>query len=174
MIKVQKSEAQRLRMPLGAGQLAFLAIIGLFAVAIVGFSQDLMFLSRIFPTTVGTIAIVCTAALFYQMLRKTDGPNPARYDEELIGEPDPEKSSPESQLLWFIAIMAIAYVVGFFLAIGIFIAAFLKLRTRLSLLKIAVMAGAGLAVLAIMGHVLHLDYPRGLLQYWFHLPWPLS
>jgi TctA family transporter len=174
MIKMQRREAQLSNMPLGKGQLAFLAIIGVFSIAVVTMAQDLMFLSRIFPTTVGAVAIVCTAVLFFQMLRKTEGPNPVLYDEELIGEPDPDKPRPESQLLWFIAIMAIAYVVGFFLAIDIFIAGFLKLRTRLSLPVIAVMAASGLAALAAMSHLLHLDYPRGLLQYWIKLPWPLS
>jgi hypothetical protein len=118
--------------------------------------------------------MVCTVALFYQMLRKTEGPNAARYDEELIGEPDPDRPRPESQILWFVALMAIGAVVGFFLSIGIFIAAFLKLRTRLSTLTIAIMAGSGLGALTLIGHLLHLDYPRGLLQYWFDLPWPLS
>jgi hypothetical protein len=36
------------------------------------------------------------------------------------------------------------------------------------------MTAGGLAVLAFMGHMLHLDYPRGLLQDWVDLPWPLS
>jgi hypothetical protein len=161
-------------MPLGAGQVAFLTLFGVFSLAILVFAQDLMFLGRIFPTAIGIVGMVCTVALFSQMLRKTEGPNAARYDEELIGEPDPDRPRPEGQILWFVALMAIGAVVGFFLSIGIFIAAFLKLRTRLSTLTIAIMAGSGLGALTLIGHLLHLDYPRGLLQYWFDLPWPLS
>ncbi|MGF1631231.1 MAG: tripartite tricarboxylate transporter permease [Kiloniellaceae bacterium] len=174
MIQAQKREQNLAHIPLGAGQVTFLALLGIFSLAIVAFAQDLMFLGRIFPTVVGIIGVVCTIALFFQMLRKTEGHNPARYDEELMGEPDPEKGAPEGQVLWFIALMAIGYVVGFFLAIGIFIATFLKLRTRLSALTIAIMTASGLGVLAFMGHMLHLDYPRGLLQDWLDLPWPLS
>lgn len=174
MVQMQKRELQVTHIPLGAGQLAFLGLFGAFSLGILIFAQDLMFLGRIFPTAVGIIGILCTIALFFQMLRKTEGPNPARFDEELVGGEDVEKSSPESQILWFIALMAIGAVVGFFLSIGIFIAAFLKLRTRLPLHTIAIMAACGMGVLTLMGHLLHLDYPRGLLQYWFDLPWPLS
>ncbi|WP_340120144.1 tripartite tricarboxylate transporter permease [Pelagibius sp. 7325] len=174
MVRMQKREANLLNMPLGVGQLIFLGLVVIFSAGIVLLAQDLMFLGRIFPTVVGSIALVTAAALFFQMLRKTEGPNPARYDEELAGGEEVEKSSPESQILWFIALMAIGALVGFFLSIGIFIAGFLKLRTRLPLHTIAIMSACGLGVLALMGHLLHLDYPRGLLQYWFDLPWPLS
>ena len=174
MVKMQKREANLLHMPLGAGQVIFLGLFAVFSLAVIFFAQDLMFRGSIFPTVVGTIALVTAGALGFQMLRKTDGPNAARYDEELIGGEDAKKSTPERQILWFVALMAIGAVVGFFLSIGIFIAAFLKLRTRLPLLTIAIMTGCGLGVLALMGHLLHLDYPRGLLQYWFDMPWPLS
>ncbi|GAB4363462.1 MAG: tripartite tricarboxylate transporter permease [Kiloniellaceae bacterium] len=174
MVQMQKREATLVHMPLGIGQLVFLGLIIIFSAGIVLLAQDLMFLGRIFPTVVGSVALVTAGALLFQMLRKTEGPNPARFDEELLGGEDVEKASPERQILWFVALMAIGAVVGFFLSIGIFIAAFLKLRTRLPLHTIAIMTASGLGVLALMGHLLHLDYPRGLLQYWFDLPWPLS
>jgi putative tricarboxylic transport membrane protein len=175
MIQVQKRERAATGMPLGTGQLIFLGLIAAFALGIVWFAQDLLFLGKVFPMTVGTIAFVTALALFFQMIRRTDGPNPARFDEELI---DPEKSastpSPERQILWFVSLIAVGYVVGFFLAIGLFIASFLKLRTALSPLRIALLTACGLGMLAFMGHMLHLDYPRGLLQYSVRLPWPLS
>ena len=174
MVQMQKRETILAHMPLGIGQLVFLGLIIVFAAGIVVLAQDLMFLGRIFPTVVGSVALVTAGALLFQMLRNTDGPNPARFDEELVGGEDVEKAAPERQILWFIVLMAIGAVVGFFLSIGIFIAAFLKLRTRLPLHTIAIMTASGLGVLALMGHLLHLDYPRGLLQYWFDLPWPLS
>ncbi len=174
MVQMQKRETTLVHMPLGIGQLVFLGLIIIFSAGIVLQAQDLMFLGRIFPTVVGSVALVTAGALLFQMLRRTDGPNPARFDEELLGGEDVEKASPERQILWFIVLMAIGAVVGFFLSIGIFIAAFLKLRTRLPLHTIAIMTAGGLGVLALMGHLLHLDYPRGLLQYWFDLPWPLS
>jgi TctA family transporter len=174
LVKAQQRDAQLPEMPLGAGQIAFLALFTVFAAGIVIFAQDLLFLGRIFPTVVGSVALVTAAALFYQMLRKTDGPNAARYDDELIGEKDPDKSSPEAQLTWFLAILAMTWLVGFFIAIGLFLAIFLRVRTELSNLRIAIMTACGLAVLAFVGHMIHLDYPRGLLQQWIELPWPLS
>jgi len=174
MIKAQKRENQLPQMPLGAGQVAFLGLFAVFAAGILFFAQNLMFLGSIFPTAVGSVALVTAAALLYHMLRRTEGSNPARFDDELLGEKDPDKSSPEAQLLWFLAILALSYLVGFFLAIGLFLASFLRVRTGLSNLRIAIMTACGLGTLAFVGYMLHLDYPRGLLQDWVRLPWPLS
>src|SRR5690606_10386544 len=103
----------------------------------------------------------------------TEGPNLARFDDELVGD-NADKSPPEHQLAWFLGLIVGGLLVGFFLAIGIFIAVFLKVRTQLSNLKIAILTGSGLGVLAFVGHVLRLDYPEGLLQSLVQLPWPLG
>ena len=79
-------------------------------------------------------------------------------------------------LLWPPAGIALAALLlfGSRLWPAVFIAAFLRVRTELSNLKVAFLTACGLAVLAIVGHLIHLDYPRGLLQSWVDLPWPLS
>ncbi|HEY9549838.1 MAG TPA: hypothetical protein VIR45_10085, partial [Kiloniellaceae bacterium] len=173
LIKSQKLEAELTDMPLGAGQLAFLGFIAVFAAGIFIFSMDLLFLSRILPMTLGTVTLLVAAALLYHMLRKTDGPNAARFDDELIGE-NASKAPPEHQLLWFLGLIGAGMVVGFFLAIGLFLVTFLKVRTELSNRTIAIMTACGLGVLAFVGYVLRLNYPAGVLQYWFDLPWPLA
>ena len=174
LIKAQKREQQLPRMPLGVGQVVFLALLVVFAAGIVVKGQDLMFLGSIFPTAVGSVALLTAALLFYHMLRETDGPNPARYDDEVVNNQDSDKSPPERQLMWFLFILGLSALIGFFLSIGVFIASFLRLRTKLSNLRIAILTACGLAVLAAVGHLIHLDYPRGLLQGWVDLPWPLS
>src|SRR3546814_10452574 len=63
---------------------------------------------------------VCSSDLLYHMTRKTEGPNPARFDDELVGE-NATKAPPEHQLLWFVGLIVTALLVGFFLAIGLFI-----------------------------------------------------
>src|SRR3546814_7697840 len=82
--------------------------------------MDLQFLSRILPMTLGTVTLLVAAALLYHMTRKTEGPNPARFDDELVGE-NATKAPPEHQLLWFVGLIVTALLVGFFLAIGLFI-----------------------------------------------------
>src|SRR3546814_637430 len=153
-------------MPLGSVQFAFLGFIAVFAAGIFIFSMDLLFLSRILPMTLGTVTLLVAAALLYHMLRKTDGPNAARFDDELIGE-NASKAPPEHQLLWFLGLIGAGMVVGFFLAIGLFLVTFLKVRTELSNRTIAIMTACGLGVLAFVGYVLRLNYPAGVLQYWF-------
>src|SRR3546814_8870341 len=80
--------------------------------------------------TLGTVTLLVAAALLYHMLRRTDGPNAARFDDELIGE-NATKAPPEHQLLWFLGLIGAGMVVGFFLAIGLFLVTFLKVRTEL-------------------------------------------
>src|SRR3546814_8285257 len=101
LIKAQKQEANMAHMPLGAGQIIFLGLIAAFAVFVFAFSMDLQFLSRILPMTLGTVTLLVAAALLYHMTRKTEGPNPARFDDELVGE-NATKAPPEHQLLWFV------------------------------------------------------------------------
>src|SRR3546814_17335573 len=121
LIKAQKQEANMAHMPLGAGQIIFLGLIAAFAVFVFAFSMDLQFLSRILPMTLGTVTLLVAAALLYHMTRKTEGPNPARFDDELVGE-NATKAPPEHQLLWSVGLIVTALLVGFFLAIGLFLA----------------------------------------------------
>jgi TctA family transporter len=174
LIKSQKKEAEIANIPLGAGQVIFLGFIVVVAAVAIIFSQDLLFLGRIFPTAVGTVTLLVAAALLYHMVRKTEGPNPARFDDELIGDPNEKRGTPEGQLMWFLGIIVAGLLFGFFLAIGLFIATFLRVRTELSNLKVAILTACGLGVLAFVGYVLRLDYPTGLLQQLVDLPWPLS
>lgn len=174
LIRSQKKETQAVvNIPLGFGQLAFLGFIAAVAVGIIVFSLDLLFLSKILPISLGVVTLLVAAALLWHMTRQTEGPNLARFDDELVGD-NVDKAPPEHQLAWFVGLIVGGLLVGFFLAIGLFIAIFLKVRTELSNLKIAILTGSGLAVLAFVGHVLRLDYPEGLLQRLIDLPWPLG
>src|SRR3546814_1650008 len=74
--------------------------------------MDLQFLSRILPMTLGTVTLLVAAALLYHMTRKTEGPNPARFDDELVGE-NATKAPPEHQLQWFVGLIVTALLVGF-------------------------------------------------------------
>ena len=62
MVRMQKREGNVTDIPLGAGQLVFLGLIAIFALGIVAFSQDLMFRGRIFPMSVGIIALIAAGA----------------------------------------------------------------------------------------------------------------
>src|SRR3546814_198060 len=145
-------------MPLGSVQFAFLGFIAVFAAGIFIFSMVLLFLSRILPMTLDTVTLLVAAALLYHMLRKTDGPNAARFDDELIGE-NASKAPPEHQLLWFLGLIGAGMVVGFFLAIGLFLVTFLKVRPELSNRTIALMHASGPGGLSFVGHCLTWPLP---------------
>src|SRR3546814_11612672 len=105
LIKAQKQEANMAHMPLGAGQIIFLGLIAAFAVFVFAFSMDLQFLSRILPMTLGTVPLLVAAALLYHMTRKTAGPNPARFHDELVGA-KPTTAPPAPHLRGFVGLNA--------------------------------------------------------------------
>src|SRR3546814_11212251 len=107
------------------------------------------------PMTLGTVTLLVAAALLYHMLRKTDGPNAARFDDELIGE-NASKAPPEHQLLWFLGLIVAGMVVGFFLAFGLFLVPFLKARKGTSTRNTPLTPPLGLRTLGHVGHVLPL------------------
>src|SRR3546814_13840142 len=111
--------------------------------------MDLQFLSRILPMTLGTVTLLVAATLLYHMTRKTEGPNPAFFDDEIVGE-NATKAPPEHQLLWFVDLIVCALLFGFFLAIGLFIPPFLKVRTELPNRPLAIITVCGKGVLAFV------------------------
>jgi len=72
-----------------------------------------------------------------------------------------------------IVLVGLSALVGFLLANTIFFLAFLRYAARCSwrvTLGLTTIATIGLIAVA---QILTLDFPQGLLQYFFELPWPL-
>jgi preprotein translocase subunit SecF len=64
-------------------------------------------------------------------------------------------------------------LLGFILALAIFVFAFLRSRAELSLIKTLIYCAVCVGFMMFLGHMLTLDFPAGLLQRWVELPWPL-
>jgi len=65
-------------------------------------------------------------------------------------------------------------LIGFWLAITGFFILFLKKESDASWARILTMTVCGVGFITGLSWVMVLDFPGGLLQYWFALPWPLS
>ena len=70
--------------------------------------------------------------------------------------------------------MGIAAITGFVIAVAVFLYAFLRGKAHLAHWRCLLGAASFVALLAIMSHFLTLEYPRGLLQSYINLPWPLA
>ncbi len=79
-----------------------------------------------------------------------------------------------STLAWFAFLLILSSLVGFILALAVFLMTFMRFRAGLSWPKTSLYTGSGIGFMCFMAWVLNRDFPPGLLQSWFDLPWPLT
>ena len=156
-------------------QLFFAGIAALaFAVGLVD-SIGLSFLGSVFPLAVNGVMLLLALVVIWK-LWQGDAEERTIEDQELNlpeGVPRPKRSA-EFYFLAILSLLALAALVGFFLAVVIFFLAFMLGIARVRLPTAAILAGGAAAFLAVMSYVMVLDFPRGLLQSLLELPWPLG
>ena len=69
---------------------------------------------------------------------------------------------------------ALSSLLGFILALAIFLVAFLRVRATLSWTKTLFLSACGIVFMCFMAGMLNRDFPPGLLQEYADLPWPLT
>ena len=79
-----------------------------------------------------------------------------------------------STLAWFAGLLILTSLIGFILALAIFLFAFIRLRAGKSGGFATVYTAAGIAFMCSMAGLLNRDFPPGLLQSYVDLPWPLT
>jgi putative tricarboxylic transport membrane protein len=156
-------------------QVLFMAgLLALFAYAVAdGLKHS--FLAAVFPVVVGAGSLLAGAYLLWSVVgRRVD--HPANQDSEVTGAHvgDPGVASPWSSFAWFAALFALAALVGYILAVAVFFLVFLRRRASRGWAMSVAFTIAMLAGVLLLGHALSLDFPRGLLQDYVELPWPLN
>jgi TctA family transporter len=133
----------------------------------------LAFLGKVFPVAVAIVTLALLAAT--AILFRVGHPNYVFFDSEResSGEEKPLRSDLHYQG-WILALLATVAAFGFILGIFVYITAFLRVKANTTW-QWALVSGLGaIAVLSLFGHLFVLDYPRGLLQQFLELPWPLD
>ena len=77
-------------------------------------------------------------------------------------------------LAWFAGLLILTALLGFILALAIFLFCFIRFRAGRSAPFAAIYTVFGLAFMCTMAGLLNRDFPAGLLQSYFDLPWPLT
>ncbi len=156
-------------------QLAFAVfVLAVFAYGLID-SARLSFLGGVFPTA--TAGVDVAFSLLFLVWRIATGPagHPSHYDQEVAahvtGAADGTSQWPS--IGWFVLLFGLAALIGFILAIAIFIPAFLLSRTQIGVVRTVIYAAACIGFMVFLGHMLTLDFPAGLLQKYVELPWPL-
>ncbi|MFV0333011.1 MAG: tripartite tricarboxylate transporter permease [Tropicimonas sp.] len=128
---------------------------------------------KIIPLVVGSIALLCCAIMLVQMMRRPET-DVIFADKEMAGEDADAPYGLWSTLAWFAALIAGTFFVGFILALTAFLITFFRVRAGASWWLTLVLTAAGIAFMCLMAGALNRDFPPGLLQDAFDLPWPLT
>jgi len=160
--------------PLDKGpQAVFLGLLILICLYAIYDTWQLQFLGKVFPlaVTLITLALLVAAVLLFTRRR----PDYVFFDSERDwgGGDRPAHGDLHFQG-WILALLAAIGLLGFILGIFIYITAFLRVKAGVRWHRAIAGALAAVAVMSLFGHFFVLQYPAGLLQHFFEMPWPLD
>ena len=131
------------------------------------------FVDAVFPVTIASASLVCGLVLLVQMRLRPES-DALFADRETSGEDTDNRFALWPTLSWFAALLLATSLLGFILALGGFLLAFFRIRAGLAWARSVLLTGAGVAFMCFMAWLLNRDFPPGLLQHFFDLPWPLT
>ncbi len=131
------------------------------------------FVDAVFPITIASASLLCGLVLLVQMRLRPES-DALFADRETGGEDADNRFALWPTLSWFAALLLATSILGFILALCGFLLAFFRLRAGLAWARSLVLTGIGIAFMCFMARLLNRDFPPGLLQHYFDLPWPLT
>jgi len=154
-------------------QLVFLGLILACVVYAIYELSQLTFLARVFPLSVALITLVLLVATLALSLRAKPSYVLTDTEREWTAEEQPAHSVWHYQG-WILGLLGAAAAFGFVLGIFIYVTVFLRVKAQVAWHKAALAASGAVVVLSVLSYILVLDYPGGLLQYFFDMPWPFD
>ena len=127
---------------------------------------------RVFPRFVSGVAIVGALILLVQMIVRPE--SHALFADRDAGGDRRDVHGLWSTLAWFAGLLMLTALLGFILALALFLFAFIHYRAGRSVSFAAGYTGAGIVFMCFMAWLLNRDFPPGLLQWFVGLPWPLT
>ena len=161
--------APRARLP----QVGFaLVVLALLAVAL----DDALrhdFLGKVFPLSVSLVGLVMLAVLLPQLLRGKTGHH-AHFDAELTGDHVGQDGIGNlwGGLAWIAGLVGLTALIGFYAALLVFFPVFVLVRAKVGPVAAALMTAGAAGFTLLLAWGLSLNFPAGLLQDAFDLPWP--
>ena len=133
------------------------------------------FLGGVFTASVSAVMLVLTAMVLYPLATGKRA-SASNYDHEYEGEHVGKDGvvSLGHYIWWLLGFLAGVAVVGFFIAMTVFFVVFLRVKAQTGWPKTALLTGCAMGFLLMLAHIMVLDFPRGLLQETFFLPWPIG
>ena len=132
-------------------------------------------LGGIYTIGIGVAMLPISAYLLYLTWTNRTAHN-VNYDHEVEGEHlrEPGTEPLLHYILWLAGFIAAVMLVGFWLSIVGFFLVFLRNKTSASWTRILFMTAGGVGFISALAWIMVLDFPGGLLQDIFILPWPIG
>ena len=127
---------------------------------------------RVFPRFVAGVAIIGALVLLAQMMWRPES-HALFADRENAGA-GANAHGLWATLAWFGGLLVLTSLLGFILALALFLLSFIRFRAGRSWGFAAIYTAAGIGFMCFMAGVLNRDFPPGLLQEFVRLPWPLT
>jgi len=152
-----------------------LCVIGfvLFALFDAATIPSYAFVDAVFPLFVAIVSLICGLVLLVQMRLKPET-DPLFADREQHDSKGENKLGLWPTLAWFAGLLVLTSLMGFILALSIFLVSFFVIRAGQSASRTLVLSAAGIGFMCFMAWLLNRDFPPGLLQSAYSLPWPLT
>ncbi len=151
-----------------------LAVLAYLVVSFVDASliPDYAAADRVFPRFVSGVAIVGALILLVQMIVRPE--SHALFADRDAGGDREDVHGLWPTLAWFAGLLILTALLGFIIALALFLFAFIHHRAGRPAGFAAAYTGAGIVFMCFMAWLLNRDFPPGLLQSFVDLPWPLT
>ncbi|MCP4790964.1 MAG: tripartite tricarboxylate transporter permease [Gammaproteobacteria bacterium] len=129
-------------------------------------------IDKVFPVTMACITLFFGAVLLLRMRMLPE--TASIFADTERGEDLNATRTMWATLAWFIGLLAGTLITGFIIALTVFMLVFFRLRAGLSWYRSSALTVMSLTILLIIAGALNRDFPGGLLQEMFKLPWPFT
>lgn len=152
----------------------FLGAITLYvAISTIDAANVSRFGDKVFPLTIGIVTLLGCLALMTRMILRPETDD-VFIDMETGGDDGNAPHSLWGTLSWFFGLLALTALFGFIIALAIFLLAFFRIRAQVSWTRTLVLSASAITLICVLAGSLGRDFPPGLLQEFFSLPWPLT
>ena len=163
--------------PTGSKRAPMIFLVALLAYLITAYVNawlipDYSSADKVFPMFVGGVSIVGACILLVHMMFAPE--SHSLFTDSERSEDAHQHYGLWATMGWFAALLALTSLIGFILALAIFLLTFLRYRAGKWWSFSALYTAAGIAFMCGMAALLNRDFPPGLLQKTIELPWPLS
>ncbi|MCF3935568.1 tripartite tricarboxylate transporter permease [Acuticoccus sp. M5D2P5] len=161
-----KEEVEKLALTTRPLQIAFALVLLAFAGFVAWDASGFGFMARVYPLSVATLGLILIAIVIGRQAM-THRVVPELADSSATA---PRETPLGLQFAWFLGLGLLGYLVGFPIAAGLFLIAYLALGARLSLVKSVAIGVATSVIFMLLARYLSVAFPAGLIPDMLNAP----